>query len=283
MAVVTNCTSNHLDWHGTFDRYAAAKRRLLLNQSSHGTAVLNCGDPVVSGWRRLVRGRLISIHDDDHLPPLAVHGQHQRCNAACAAGAARAAGCSAEAIHRGLQNFRGLPHRLQFVAEVDGRPFYNDSMATTPESVMAAVAAFREGAWFLVGGYDKGLDYGAMAAELAREREASLATAQCARKSLPSSHERLRGVAKWLRSSRSMKPSPGVVRKRVLGKRSCFRPRARATISSATIAIAARRSSRCSRAGRTMRTCALSAAAARERKWRARAQDYCIVRALALK
>ncbi|HET6879801.1 MAG TPA: UDP-N-acetylmuramoyl-L-alanine--D-glutamate ligase [Pirellulales bacterium] len=168
IAVVTNCTSNHLDWHGTFDRYAAAKQRLLRNQSCHGTAVLNGGDPIVRSWQRLVRGRLILIDDDDGLPPLAVPGQHQRRNASCAAGVAMAAGCSAEAIHRGLQTFGGLPHRLQFVAEVDGRRFYNDSMATTPESVMAAVAAFGEGAWFLVGGYDKGFDYAAMAAELAR-------------------------------------------------------------------------------------------------------------------
>ncbi|HEV3344674.1 MAG TPA: UDP-N-acetylmuramoyl-L-alanine--D-glutamate ligase [Pirellulales bacterium] len=168
IGIITNCTPNHRDWHGTFDAYQRAKARLLSQQRGEGTVVLNGGDPVVLGWRHLARGRVHVVQTDDPVPPLGVPGAHNRRNAACAAAAAEAARCSPAAIRRGLQDFRGLPHRLELVAEIDGRSFFNDSMATTPESVMAAIDAFPERAWFLVGGHDKGFDYAAMTTKLAR-------------------------------------------------------------------------------------------------------------------
>jgi UDP-N-acetylmuramoylalanine--D-glutamate ligase len=169
IAVVTNCTANHLDWHGSLDAYEAAKQQLLREQSDRGVAVLNGGDPIVRSWRDRVRGKVLMVDDHEGLPPLRVPGKHNQRNAACAAAAARAAGCSPAAIRHGLEEFRGLPHRLELVAEVADRRFYNDSMATTPESVMAAIETFAGKAWFLVGGYDKGFDYAPLAARLARE------------------------------------------------------------------------------------------------------------------
>ncbi len=73
------------------------------------------------------------------LPRLHVPGWHNRMNAACAATAALAAGCSRDAIDRGLQSFRGLPQRMELIAEIEGRTFYNDSTSTTPESTIAAL------------------------------------------------------------------------------------------------------------------------------------------------
>jgi UDP-N-acetylmuramoylalanine--D-glutamate ligase len=168
IAVVTNCTPNHLDWHGTFDAYQQAKRRLLSRQGAEGTVVLNGGDQLVSRWGGFARGRVRLVQTDQGVPPLRIPGAHNRVNAACAAAAAEAAGCSAKAIRPGLEEFLGLPHRLQLLAQLAGRSFYNDSMATTPESVIAAVDTFSLGAWFLVGGYDKGFDYGQMTKKLAR-------------------------------------------------------------------------------------------------------------------
>jgi UDP-N-acetylmuramoylalanine--D-glutamate ligase len=169
IGVVTNCTPNHLDWHGDFTAYKRAKQRLLSLQSPNAVAVVNSNDPVTCDWQHLCRGRAILVDGHDDVPPLKVPGKHNRRNAACAAAATKAAGSSTEAIRRGLAEFVGLPHRLELVAEVAGRRFYNDSMATTPESVMAAVDTFSEAAWFLVGGYDKGCDFGPLAEKLARE------------------------------------------------------------------------------------------------------------------
>ena len=167
-ALVVNCTPNHLDWHGSWPAYVAAKQRLVAEQSPGGVTVLNDRDREASRWNSLVRGRLAKPWSDERIPPLAVPGAHNRANAASAAAAAEALGCSPIAIDRALREFRGLPHRLELIAEIAGRKLFNDSMATTPESVIAAVDAFGPRAWFLVGGYDKGVEYEAMIVELAK-------------------------------------------------------------------------------------------------------------------
>ncbi|HUY33772.1 MAG TPA: UDP-N-acetylmuramoyl-L-alanine--D-glutamate ligase [Pirellulales bacterium] len=165
--VVTNCAPNHLDWHGSLAHYISAKQRLLARQPPGGLAVINPLDPVVGRWAPPARGRSVGPAADEHIPPLAVPGMHNRSNAACAAALAGALGCSLAAIERGLSRFKGLPHRLQFVGEVAGRRFYDDSMATTPESVMAAVDTLAPRGWFLVGGKDKGCDFNPLIEKLA--------------------------------------------------------------------------------------------------------------------
>lgn len=88
-------------------------------------------------------------------------------NAAAAICAALAAGVDPATIPAGLQTFRGLPHRLEFVGEVAGRRFFNDSLATTPESAICALRAFPGRLLLLAGGYDKKVDLTAFALEAA--------------------------------------------------------------------------------------------------------------------
>jgi UDP-N-acetylmuramoylalanine--D-glutamate ligase len=165
-AVATNCTSNHLDWHGSWADYVAAKQRLFAGRSAAGLAVLNDLDPETARWAPLLEGRRLKPWPVRRIGELALPGAHNRTNAACAAALAAGLGCSHRAIEQGLADFRGLPHRLELVAEAGGRKFYNDSMATTPESAIAAIDALGPRAWFLVGGYDKGLDYRALVERL---------------------------------------------------------------------------------------------------------------------
>jgi UDP-N-acetylmuramoylalanine--D-glutamate ligase len=116
----------------------------------------------------LVRGRCAEIPAEGELPTLLIPGSHNRRNAACAAAAALAAGCSAQEIIGGLTEFRGLPHRLEYVGEVQGRRFYNDSKATTPEAAQAALATLEGNVWLLAGGVDKGSDYSDFARAVAQ-------------------------------------------------------------------------------------------------------------------
>jgi UDP-N-acetylmuramoylalanine--D-glutamate ligase len=166
IAVVTGCSPNHLDWHRDYADYVAAKQRILLGQTRHDWAVLNTHDAEVSTWQPMVRGRLVPLPAPEEIPPLAVPGQHNRINAACAAAAAQAAGCPWGSIRQGLAEFSGLPQRLELVGSVAGRRFYNDSTSTTPESTIAALKTFRGPVWLLAGGKDKGLDFGDLAAAM---------------------------------------------------------------------------------------------------------------------
>ncbi len=165
LALITGCTANHLDWHDTFAAYRSAKQRLLQAEQ----VVLNSFDPETASWATTAQGRVLPLVDPGELPPLRVPGEHSRINAACAATAARAMGCSRGSIHAALAEFAGLPHRLELIAEVAARRFYNDSMATTPESVVAALAALDRPVWLLAGGKDKGADLQSLAAAVAEE------------------------------------------------------------------------------------------------------------------
>ncbi len=169
VAVVTNCSPNHLDWHRDYADYVATKQRMLLGQGRDDWAVLNTHDPEVASWKLLVRDHIRQLPALDEVPTLSIPGGHNRVNAACAAAAALAAGCDWESIRRGLAGFGGLPQRLQLIGEVQQRRFYNDSSATTPESTIEALQSLDRPTWLLAGGKDKGLDYGGLAAVIARK------------------------------------------------------------------------------------------------------------------
>jgi UDP-N-acetylmuramoylalanine--D-glutamate ligase len=171
VAVVTGCSPNHLDWHGNYEHYAAAKQRILAPQQSDQLAVLNTLDPEVASWSRLVRGRLLPLAPDTQTPELSVPGEHNRMNACLAATAAQAAGCDQRAIQEGLRSFRGLPGRLEMVAVTRGRRFYNDTTATTPESTIAALQCMPSATWLLAGGRDKGAGFGPLADAIVRRSE----------------------------------------------------------------------------------------------------------------
>ena len=168
IAMITGCSPNHLDWHVTFSDYAAAKQRILIGQTRGDLAVLNTLDPEVAAWHRLVQGRRLPPVALDEIVELRVPGRHNRINAASAAAAAIGAGCEPHAVRSGLESFRSLPQRLEQFAVVDGRRFYNDSTATTPESTMAALESLDEPIWLLAGGRDKGFDFSDMVAAIAR-------------------------------------------------------------------------------------------------------------------
>jgi UDP-N-acetylmuramoylalanine--D-glutamate ligase len=168
IAVVTGCTPNHLDWHADFTEYAETKRRLLAGQTPDDATVLNPFDREAASWSKFVRGRLVPPPRLDDLPPLQVVGRHNRINAACAWAAASAAGCMPETICRGLEQFQPLSQRLELFAEVEGRFFYNDSTATTPDSTIAALQSLDKPIWLLAGGKNKGFDFDALSAEVVR-------------------------------------------------------------------------------------------------------------------
>ncbi|MGE3314512.1 MAG: UDP-N-acetylmuramoyl-L-alanine--D-glutamate ligase [Planctomycetaceae bacterium] len=196
LAVVTNFAPNHLDWHGSLGDYRRAKQSILRWQTPDCVAVLNADDRDVASWPVFGRryefglndtgaegvfattsGNAISRHcSEEALLPigrwLKLPGLHNMQNALAATCAAMAIGASPDAVRQGLEDYEPLRHRLEFVAEVAGRRFYNDSLATTPESTIVALDAFTEPIVLLAGGYDKQVDLTAMAEAISHKAKA---------------------------------------------------------------------------------------------------------------
>jgi UDP-N-acetylmuramoylalanine--D-glutamate ligase len=196
VSAVLNVTPNHLDRHGTMEAYTAAKARILAFQNEQNVAVLGRDDPGAWNLREMVRGGLVSFglhHPAEgdagtflagnslcletgemvtELMPremIELRGQHNLLNvlAACAVG--HAAGFSIDAMQAAVSGFHGVPHRLEFVREWHGAAWYNDSIATAPERTIAAIRSFDEPLVLLLGGRDKNLPWGDLAA-LVHER-----------------------------------------------------------------------------------------------------------------
>jgi len=162
IAVLLNLEPDHLDRHGSFDAYQAAKLRIFENQAEDDTAV------VPRDLAHVVRGRRVEFAADDPLPAEpSLRGRHNRENAAAATAAARAAGATDEQIAEGLRDFTGVAHRLELVGERRGVTYVNDSKATNVTATLRALAAYEdEPVRLILGGSRKGEDFAALAAAL---------------------------------------------------------------------------------------------------------------------
>ena len=171
VAVLLNLEPDHLDRHGTFDAYRAAKLRIFENQRAEDTAVVPRGYAAVPG-----SGRRVEFAAADPLPaePL-IAGAHNRENAAAATAAARAVGVGDAQIAAALRSFRGVAHRLELVREVRGVRFVNDSKATNVAAALRALASYDAPILLIAGGRGKGESFAPLAdAADARVRRAFL-------------------------------------------------------------------------------------------------------------
>ncbi|HVI17013.1 MAG TPA: UDP-N-acetylmuramoyl-L-alanine--D-glutamate ligase, partial [Gaiellales bacterium] len=169
VGVLLNVTPDHLDRHGTMDRYLAAKLRLFENQQPGDTAVLNGAELLLQGAEIPGRGERVwfdpSRSDRIDWEHSGIRGEHNLENALAAAAAAQAVGVDRAAVDRALRSFRAPPHRLEEVAvRADGVTFVNDSKATNSEAAVKALTAFDHGVHLILGGSLKGGSFGGLAA-----------------------------------------------------------------------------------------------------------------------
>ncbi|MCC7387606.1 MAG: UDP-N-acetylmuramoyl-L-alanine--D-glutamate ligase [Phycisphaerales bacterium] len=171
VAVVTNITPNHIDWHGEFEHYAASKRRLLGSQQPGDAAVLG---PALADLATNPGVRRVVLDGGARVDGLAIPGSHNALNGAmaCAAVSQLGLGLTTERIHGAVRSFLGLPHRLCLLGEREGVRFYDDSKSTTPEAAVLALRSFEERGelarvHLIAGGYDKGSDLSPIAAKSA--------------------------------------------------------------------------------------------------------------------
>src|SRR5437588_3548268 len=194
VAAVLNVTPDHLDRHRTFARYLDAKARIFMNQTEHDCAVLNADDEAARGLAARTRGHVlwfsrqrrldhgVFVHDGwlvaklnghvDRIAPLAeiqLRGAHNVENVLAATACALWTGIGVDAIRRAVARFRAVPHRIEFVRDIGGVQFYNDSKGTNVASTIKALESFSELIVLIAGGKGKGQDFRPLA-EAARGR-----------------------------------------------------------------------------------------------------------------
>jgi len=193
ISVFLNLTPDHLDRHHSMELYSKAKARIFENQREEDFAIVNADDPGTTQlapthphvyWfsrkqraaqGAFLRGDDIAFRTDgkeevvlkrEEVP---LPGAHNLENALAAIAAARIAGANAKAIAEGVRSFAGVEHRLEFVREINGVRYYNDSKATNVDATLKALDAFPGRILLILGGKDKGSDYTVLQTPL-RER-----------------------------------------------------------------------------------------------------------------
>lgn len=164
-----NVTPNHLDRHHKFEAYAAAKSRMFTQQTIGDHKVLNANDETCRSFSKIGEGELHWFNQDEPLPELtslALPGRHNFENGWAASVICRIAEAPVDGIREGLRTFPGVEHRLEFVREIAGVKYYNDSKATSVDATLKAIAALDGPLWIILGGKDKGSDYHPLIAPL---------------------------------------------------------------------------------------------------------------------
>jgi UDP-N-acetylmuramoylalanine--D-glutamate ligase len=173
---ILNLAPDHLDWHGSFEAYAAAKRRVWGRGT---TAVYNADDPVVAALAADVPDAVPFCLAKPWDGPLAVAGPHNLANATAAATLARVAGVGEDAIASALAAFRTGGHRLVVVATVDGVTYVDDSKATNPHAAQRAIESYDSVVW-IAGGLNKGLAFDDLVAATRGRLRAAVLIGTCA-------------------------------------------------------------------------------------------------------
>lgn len=184
VSMILNITPDHLDRYPNYESYIQSKFRIVENQKGQDVFIYNYDDNVVRSFAETVSVRTVGFSIKDKLrsgsfldadmiamrygreterllprSEVGIPGPHNLMNAMAAALAARAMQIDAAVIAETLKQFQGVEHRIEFVREVDGVKFYNDSKATNVDSLFYALGSFKQPIILIAGGKDKGNDY----------------------------------------------------------------------------------------------------------------------------
>lgn len=226
VAVVTNVAPNHLDVHKDMDEYVEAKKNVLLHQNAFSRTVLNRENEITEGFRKFVRGQLLGFSMERklnngawldskgylhmayrgidvpivHRSEITVLGDHNVENYLAAITAVWGY-AGVEAIKQVAREFAGVEHRIEFVREVNGVKYYNDSIASSPTRTIAGLKAFDQKVHLIAGGYDKHIPFEPMVPYIIDKVEALYLCGDTADK-----------IEKAVRADASYKGSPEIFR-----------------------------------------------------------------------
>lgn len=179
VATIINLTPDHIDFMGSLDNYYKSKTEVYRNMAGNDVFLLNADDPVVKEYTDrypvkcakesfstdsqsadcIAKDGYLEIKGEKIIPLNAIKivGKHNLQNVMIAVSAAKAIGISNDVILEAVSPFKGVEHRIEFVREIDGVKYYNDSKGTNTDATITALKAFDRGVILLVGGFEKGL------------------------------------------------------------------------------------------------------------------------------
>lgn len=183
ISVITNISPNHLDKHSSYQEYIEAKKNIFNYQNSSGIVVLNYDNEITREFKSEVEGKVVYFSSKEKLEDGVIYdegtikscedgvrkhllnvndvhlrGIHNYENI-CAAVAATSTLVDSDTQIEAIKEFKGVEHRLEFVREINGVKWYNDSIGTSPTRTIAGINSFDEKIVLIAGGYDKNLDY----------------------------------------------------------------------------------------------------------------------------
>lgn len=186
---ILNITPDHLDRHGSMEKYIKTKAKIFAGQTQEDFVVLNYEDKIVRNMAKLVKSRtiffstervldegvfiknnrVIFLMNDEYteiceLGEISLRGKHNLENILCAVAMSIIAGVNPSYIRQALQSFKGIRHRLEEVASYNGVLYINDSKGTNPDSTIKAIDSFHNPIILIAGGKDKGSDFSQLAA-----------------------------------------------------------------------------------------------------------------------
>lgn len=179
VATIINLTPDHVDFMGSLEAYYKSKTEVYRNMKPEDTFILNADDPVLAEYvekypvpatvksfsldntdtDNYVKDGELYVGDEAVLPLTSVRlpGKHNLQNVMIAVSVAKVLGIANETIKEVVEGFTGVEHRIEFVRELDGVRYYNDSKGTNTDATVTALKAFDKGVILLLGGFEKGL------------------------------------------------------------------------------------------------------------------------------
>ncbi len=186
IACILNVTPDHLDRHYNMENYLYLKRKIIMNLRESEFAVLNYDDENVRNSAEKTRAKVVFFSKDNKVADcfvdngviifnneeilkvadISIDGLHNLYNTLAVVCILKLIGLTCDEIKYGIATFKGVKHRIQEVAEINGVTFYNDSKSTNPDSCLKAVETMTTPTVLIMGGYDKGFDYNQLFSEL---------------------------------------------------------------------------------------------------------------------
>lgn len=183
IAVITNITPNHLNIHKDYEEYIEAKKSIFKNQDENGILILNYDNDITRNCAKEAKGKVIFFSSKEKLDngfivdeniikecedkvrkhvlntdEVILRGNHNFQNIATALAATKSLVDTDVAV-QAIKEFKPVEHRIEFVREIDGVKWYNDSASSSPTRTLSGINAFKENIILIAGGYDKNLDY----------------------------------------------------------------------------------------------------------------------------